>query len=173
MFNFTKSIVMTEIKIANSDSDYKTIAELASVIWQQHYIPIIGAGQVEYMLNKYQSKAAIKQQTIDGAQYYIIHYQESAVGYISYMKKEGVLFLSKIYILDTFRGKGIGKLAMDFIKSNAKKLGLNKIALTVNKYNTNSIKAYEKMGFDNVGEIVTDIGNGFVMDDYQLEIQFN
>ncbi len=25
------------------------------------------------------------------------------------------------------------------------------------------------MGFDNVGEIVTDIGNGFVMDDYQLE----
>ena len=27
----------------------------------------------------------------------------------------------------------------------------------------------EKLGFKNVGPLVTDIGNGFVMDDYQME----
>lgn len=162
---------MTEIKIANTESDYNTVAELASVIWQQHYIPIIGSEQVEYMLDKYQSQSAIKQQIIDGAQYFIVQYQDNAVGYISYMIKQKTLFLSKIYILSSYRGKGLGTSAMDFIKSSARKLDLNKIALTVNKYNTNSIKAYMKMGFDNVGEIVTDIGNGFVMDDYQMEKQ--
>jgi RimJ/RimL family protein N-acetyltransferase len=46
---------------------------------------------------------------------------------------------------------------------------LNKIALTVNKNNVNSIKAYEKMGFKNVGSVVQDIGSGYVMDDYKME----
>jgi len=161
--------IMTEIKIVNKESDYKTIADLARIIWQQHYVPIIGANQVEYMLDKYQSVAAIKQQLNEAAQYFIICYQDKAVGYISFIKKQDVLFLSKIYILDSYRGKGLGKSAMAFIKASAIKLGLVKIALTVNKYNTNSIKAYKKMGFDNIGEIVTDIGNGFVMDDYILE----
>jgi ribosomal protein S18 acetylase RimI-like enzyme len=41
--------------------------------------------------------------------------------------------------------------------------------LTVNKNNVNAIKAYEKMGFRNVGSLVQDIGDGFVMDDYAME----
>jgi RimJ/RimL family protein N-acetyltransferase len=47
--------------------------------------------------------------------------------------------------------------------------GIPKIRLTVNKYNSNSIKAYDNMGFVSVDSIVQDIGNGYVMDDYVLE----
>ena len=43
------------------------------------------------------------------------------------------------------------------------------IQLTVNKNNTNTIKAYEKWGFKTIDSAVTDIGSGFVMDDYIME----
>ena len=48
-------------------------------------------------------------------------------------------------------------------------MGLGKITLTVNKNNAIAIEAYRKMGFENAGSIVTDIGGGFVMDDYKME----
>jgi RimJ/RimL family protein N-acetyltransferase len=57
---------------------------------------------------------------------------------------------------------------INFIEDKAKTYNLNKIRLTVNRYNTNSIKAYEKMGFKNKREVVQDIGNDFVMDDYEM-----
>lgn len=45
------------------------------------------------------------------------------------------------------------------------------IKLTVNKYNTNTIKIYEKWGFKTVEAVVTDIGNNFVMDDYIMKYE--
>ena len=58
---------------------------------------------------------------------------------------------------------------MQFIEDKAKKYHCKIIRLTVNKNNTNSISAYEKLGFINKGGVVKDIGNGFVMDDYKME----
>ena len=66
------------------------------------------------------------------------------------------------------RGKGIGKAAMELINREGKYLQCTQITLTVNKHNTASIAAYEKMGFDNLGGIVQDIGHGYVMDDFLL-----
>lgn len=159
---------MTEIKKANTKSDFEVIAQLADTIWREHYIPIVGKPQIEYMLDKYQSSDAITSQMIQGYEYFIIHYDSNAVGYISIKKEEDALFLSKIYVLSTYRGKKIGKAAILFIEEKANEYHLYSIRLTVNINNINSIKAYEKLGFINVGPLVTDIGNGFVMDDYEM-----
>lgn len=160
---------MTKINIANTESDYKTITELSSIIWKEHYTDIIGYRQVDYMLKKYQSLEAIKDQIEEGALYYIITHQGSTVGYLSYYKKADCLFLNKIYILKESRGKGIGKKAMHYLETTAEHLGYNTLSLTVNKNNKETIKAYEKMGFKQVRDIVIDIGNNFVMDDYLME----
>ena len=44
--------------------------------------------------------------------------------------------------------------------------------LTVNRGNAKAIRAYERNGFKVVRTQVTDIGNGFVMDDYVMEKVF-
>ncbi|MEQ8240696.1 MAG: GNAT family N-acetyltransferase [Cyclobacteriaceae bacterium] len=85
--------------------------------------------------------------------------------------KGRVLFLSKIYVLKEYRGKGIGKAGMSFVQAQSEKLGFHSITLTVNKYNTTSIVAYERLGFQKVESIVVDIGEGFVMDDYVMKKQ--
>lgn len=83
--------------------------------------------------------------------------------------KENYLFLSKLYICKEYRHQGIGSFAFDFIKDFSQKNNYKKIILTVNKYNTNTIKAYQKWNFHEIDSVITDIGNGFVMDDYIME----
>ena len=60
-------------------------------------------------------------------------------------------------------------MAFNKIKQISLELGKKKIQLTVNKNNINTIKAYEKWGFKTIDSVVTDIGYGFVMDDYIME----
>lgn len=155
--------------IKAQEADLTAIANLADIIWREHYTPIIGPEQVEYMLDKFQSASAMSQQISEGVSYYTLWLDDLLVGYLSFYSKGEVLFLSKIYVLSQLRGQGIGQQAMEFIKEQALSHGLERIQLTVNKYNTGSITAYERMGFKKVDEVVMDIGGGFVMDDYVME----
>ena len=84
------------------------------------------------------------------------------------LKKEE-LFLSKLYLRASQRGKGYGREVVKFLENLARDRRLGKITLTVNKNNTDTIRAYERFGFTNQGPIVQDIGGGFVMDDYKME----
>ncbi len=152
-----------------TEKDIAVVVDLADEIWREHYIPIIGQAQVDYMLEKYQSARAIKQQLEEGVTYYIIVYKDIDIGYLSYYFKEDSLFLSKIYVKSSGRGKGLGGKAVRFLEDEARKNSLNSISLTVNKNNSRSIEAYRKMGFKILKAIVMDIGGGFVMDDYIME----
>ena len=60
---------------------------------------------------------------------------------------------------------------MEYLKGLAKENRVDKIGLRVNIYNTNSIAAYEKFGFKTIAEDVADIGGGYVMDDYIMEMK--
>lgn len=161
---------MLHFKPAKTNSDFNTISVLAKSIWTEHYTPIIGLNQVNYMLDNFQSQKAIERQiNSDNYHYYIMMDENKAIGYLSIKQNDDTLFLSKIYINKSSRGKGLGKIAMHFIEEQAKDLNCKIIYLTVNKYNTNSIMAYQKTGFVKTEELVIDIGNGYVMDDYRME----
>ena len=153
---------------ARDPGDIVQIAGLADIIWREHYTPIIGKAQVDYMLEHFQSAEAISKQIAEGMVYYLMLKEDGAVGYLAIQKRGQELFLSKIYLLREYRGLGMGKAALDFIAEKARELGCTCIALTVNKNNDRSIKAYSKMGFENKGALVTEIGGGFVMDDYLM-----
>ncbi len=160
---------MDNINEVKSDNEILIIEELAREIWKEHYTPIIGSDQVEYMLDKYQSRESIFNQIREeGYTYFLVQEDGKYIGYIGIQLREDELFLSKIYIRDSKRGKGFGRKAIDYLQKLAKKNNIYRISLTVNKNNINSIKVYEKIGFDNQGPVVQDIGNGFVMDDYKM-----
>ncbi len=91
-------------------------------------------------------------------------------GYIGIVQEEDRLFLSKLYIDQAFRGRGLARKALGFLRMFCKERGLAGIYLTVNRNNTGSVAAYEKMGFQKVREQVAEIGGGYVMDDYIMEL---
>lgn len=160
---------MIKIVPATSKPDFETIAKLADTIWREHYISMVSLEQIEYMLIKYNSVEALENQYNQGFLFFYITYNDIPVGYVGIKKEIDFLFLSKFYVLCEYRGKKIGKAAMNFVESKAKSYRLKTIRLNVNINNINAIKAYEKMGFKNIGPLVTDIGRGFIMDDYQME----
>ena len=53
------------------ESQVRAVAVLALEIWRQHYTPILGTAQVEYMLTRFQSVDAIDRNTsaISGCRY--------------------------------------------------------------------------------------------------------
>jgi GNAT superfamily N-acetyltransferase len=152
-------------------SDVETVAHLASTIWNEYYVPIIGQEQVNYMVNAFQTAESIERQIEkENQEYYLIYYLAEPSGYICVKLSGNDLFLSKLYIVKQRRGTGLGKEGLNFIIRRAKELRANAITLTVNKNNINSIQTYFKLGFRNTGSIVTDIGAGFVMDDYTMKL---
>ena len=174
------AVVMEGISLVELNGDDREkadeLAELARVIWTEHYTPIIGANQVDYMLSRFQSAERILNDiSANGHRYFIVYDGAKPVGYFAVRPeadKKG-LFLSKFYIEKSSRGRGISRIMLDRMLKIAGKTGLDHIWLTVNKYNSTSIKIYEKLGFRVIEDIVTDIGNGFVIDDYKMILYIN
>jgi O-acetyl-ADP-ribose deacetylase (regulator of RNase III)/RimJ/RimL family protein N-acetyltransferase len=163
-----------QIKSVNPETEIQIVVDLAATIWNEHYVPIIGQEQVNYMINNFQSFEAIERQiNHENYEYYIVYHDSKPSGYISIKQTENELFLSKFYIVKEKRGTGLGKEGLNFIICRAKELGATEINLTVNKNNINSIKAYEKMGFKNIGSVIADIGSGYVMDDFKMKLTIN
>lgn len=159
-------ISFVEIKL----NEIKDFAILTSKIWHEYWTCILSDEQIDYMVDKFQSEnAIINQINNENYTYFYIMYDNQKAGYIGLSSKQDYLFLSKLYLKKNYRHKGLGKKAFDFIKQFAENNSYNKIRLTVNKYNVNTINAYNKWGFKTIDSVVTDIGNGFVMDDYIME----
>ena len=159
-------IAFVEIKLNNVSE----LAKLTSEIWHEYWPCILSDEQIDYMVEKFQSETAITNQiNNENYTYFYIVYNNQKAGYIGLSNKQDYLFLSKLYIKKEFRHNGLGTEAFNFIKDYAGKNNFNKIQLTVNKYNENTINAYIKWGFKTINSVVTDIGNNFVMDDYIME----
>jgi len=156
---------ITEVKDIHQ---IEAVAGLAEQIWNQHFIPIIGKQQVDYMVEKFQSVPAIKAQLKEGYQYYLFDCAKGYFGYTAVLPLGRELFLSKLYIKKSRRGKGYGRQALAFVESLAARLDKSLVSLTVNRNNISTIKVYEKMGYKVSGEVIKDIGNGFVMDDFTM-----
>ncbi|MCL2003356.1 MAG: GNAT family N-acetyltransferase [Oscillospiraceae bacterium] len=154
-----------ELRRVETSEQIAAAAALAGEIWTGHYTPLIGAAQVAYMLERFQSEeaigAAIRE---EGYRYYLA----GDAGYCAVKpEKDGVLFLSKLYVRKESRGQGLARRMLDC--ALAEHPGTKRVRLTVNRGNADSIEAYKKMGFRVKKEIVADIGGGFVMDDYLME----
>ena len=157
------------IKQAAGSADIKTIETLAKEIWTQHYTPIIGTEQVVFMLKNIQSEQAIISDIDSGQVYDIVYYSDIPCAYSAYKLDNNTIFLSKFYVKQNHRGKGIAREMLKRIEAYAHKHKSVRVWLKCNKYNTDSISAYKKLGFSVAEACITDIGDGFIMDDYVLE----
>ena len=111
-----------------ADEDIKSVAALANEIWHEHYVPIIGEAQVNYMVEKFQSFPAICNQIQNDAyEYFKILSDEILAGYIGVQVLEDSLFLSKLYIKKDCRGQGLSRHAIEFLKGICKERRLHRI----------------------------------------------
>ena len=158
-----------QMQLVSTEQDIQEVAALAKEIWEDHFTSLLGPQQVAYMVEKFQSYSALKEQLAEGYLYYKLLYQDQTVGYTGVHPENGRLFLSKLYIRREFRGQGLASQVFRFLLTLCKEQGLSAIWLTCNKHNKSSLAVYNHLGFTVIDSQEADIGGGFVMDDYILQ----
>ena len=89
--------------VTNMELVYSVYA-VADAIWNQHYTPILGEAQVEYMVEKFLSPEALVEQINSGYEYFLFSYDYTFAGFAGIHEEAGQLFLSKLYVDEEFRG---------------------------------------------------------------------
>ena len=157
--------------LAETEDQLRRISEIADGIWHEYFPGIISVEQVDYMVEKFCSFEAEIQNIKEGYEYYFIKRGGNDIGYTAIKPDGDRLFLSKLYLKKEERGKKYARKVTDMLKEIARERGMRAIWLTVNKHNDSTIAAYNAMGYKTIGEGVADIGSGFVMDDYYMELE--
>jgi len=158
-----------EINRVETDSQLVALSRLAHEIWNEHYPPIIGQAQVDYMLRQGYTLEALRKDIEDnGAIYERAGAAGRTLGFSSHGPgpAAGEWKLHKIYVKAAERGSGAGRALVASALSCAGREGCDRLTLSVNKNNGIAIAAYTKLGFSIRESVVVDIGGGFVMDDY-------
>lgn len=164
-----------EIKRCESESEIKELAQLAAIIWNEYFVDIISKEQIAYMIEKFQSYPALKKaMQEDHYTYFLAYEQGQLIGYCGVKPEvDGRLFLSKLYLHKDSRGKGLSSSLMKEALHFAQESNMHAIYLTCNKYNTHSLDVYRRKGFYEIDAVTTDIGQGYIMDDYILQLDLN
>ena len=90
--------------------DISTVQQLAREIWEEHYFPIIGQQQIDYMLDLFYSTEKFKR--IGRWSFWEILYLENeAIGYLVCEVEEENIQLSKLYLKSKVRGKDWGNFS--------------------------------------------------------------
>ena len=158
-----------QLVCCETNAQIKALAKLADGIWHEYFVALLSADQIDYMVDRFQSETALHKAIKQEAyQYWIAYLGKEAICYLGVCPKADTLFLSKLYLKKAYRGKGYANMMLKQAEQAAKKYDLPSITLTCNKYNTHSLDVYRHKGFVICDAVVSDIGNGYVMDDYIL-----
>ena len=147
------------------------ISDLAGGIWRACYPGIISHEQIDYMLARMYALDVLRDEIhSQGIRYDQLLVDGKPAGFASYgpTSEPGVMKLHKLYLLPEMHGRGLGSRLLQHVEREVRSKGARQLILSVNKRNTRAITAYQRNGFITADSVVTDIGGGFVMDDYVM-----
>lgn len=154
-----------------SVADIPLIRELCFQVWPQTYASILSQEQITFMLGWMYSEDSLRRQLQEeGVTYLLCYNDKRPVGFAAYVDHENrKCKLEKLYVLQDQQGKGTGRFLVEHIAREACARGNRVLQLQVNK-NNSARHFYQKLGFTIAQEAIFDIGHGFVMDDYVMEL---
>jgi len=154
-----------------TEKDIPLIQQLIKTVWPKAYSHILTEAQTEYMLEMMYSDASLTRQMTTGHHFLIAETGGRPIAFASWEKKpDDLCKLHKIYVLPLTQGSGVGKQLIWFIRDKAVAEGCKRIALNVNRHNS-AKSFYEKLGFVAIAEEDIDIGNGYFMNDYVMQME--
>jgi ribosomal protein S18 acetylase RimI-like enzyme len=180
---------MSNFRILSATSaEYITIQKIAHATWPDTFGDILSKKQIDYMLEMMYSLEAMQEQVAKGHVFYLLLEGASnqkanasddllakatrcePVAYFSYQLdyQPGTTKIHKLYALPSRQGKGYGKAMIDKAEVIARAAGQQTLRLDVN-YENKAVGFYEYLGFEKVGRYDTNIGQGYLMEDWIME----
>ena len=153
-------------------TDFGTIRSIAHETWPIAYGEILSKAQLDYMLGAFYNDTALKESVSQKRHHFVLANEgNQTLGFASFewnYDHQKQTKIHKIYILPSAQGKGVGKILIDYIATEARKQGSLTLCLNVNRFNK-AITFYEKMGFSIISEVNIELEYGYLMEDYVME----
>lgn len=161
-------VIIKEASLA----DLNTIQEIAYKSWPDTYGAILSQDQIDYMLDLWYAKDVLIDAMTNKKHFFLLAFEGTVcLGFASYEHNylnKKITRLHKIYLLPEAQGKGVGKLLLAAVENLAQRNDSDFITLNVNKFNK-ALAFYQKIGFEITDEYDTEIGNGYLMEDYSMQ----
>ncbi len=153
------------------EDDIAVIQDLAERTWRITYAEYLSEEQIDYMLLKMYNKGELFSQ-LQAGHHFLIAGTSHDLGFAGFSVVDAgnrIYKLHKLYVLPEAHGQGVGKLLINEVISLVKKEGGLALQLNVNR-NNKAAEFYKRAGFEIKETVDLDIGNGFFMNDYVMEM---
>ena len=151
-------------------SDIPIIKAIAEKAWRPTYDHILTEQQTIYMLDLMYNSLTLENQIKDNIAFFMVDLDRETVGYFALETiNDQIVKLHKLYLDPMQKQKGLGRKIIQYIKEWTLENQRERIILNVNK-NNSAVHFYQKMGFTIIEEMILDIGEGYVMDDYVMQL---
>lgn len=163
---------MLVIKVATI-ADAPIISTISKQTFYQAFSAQNTKGNMDlFLANNFNVAATIQEISNAAITFYLAYKNIQLCGYAKVVEEDNAiefantktLRISRIYVLDTFIGQGIGKDLMQQCVEKAKSLNKNVIWLGVWEQNLSAISFYQKWGFKKFGTEVFVLGNDLQTD---------
>jgi GNAT superfamily N-acetyltransferase len=152
-------------------TDIPTIQHIANEAWRPTYGHILTEEQTLYMLDMMYGYEVLRAQIEGMVSFFMVEDFQQAIAYFAIEHTaDHHAKLHKIYLRPQHKSAGVGSAIIQFLKNWAVERSIVTIELNVNKFNS-AVTFYEKMGFERINEVVLEIGQGYVMDDYVMQLR--
>lgn len=159
---------------AAAPSDADALSAMALDIWLRHYYPdILSREAIDHLWRRGYDPDALRREFAAGGVLSWIEAGDNRVGFVGYRPDphQKRIWLTKLYVLPEFHGRGLGAFALREVVAAARELGAEEICLYVFRRNEKAIRAYRRAGFTIAREELSDAGGGFVYDDYVMSLR--
>ena len=95
-----------EFREIGTDEEIARMSALATMIVKEHFDPLVGPEQNDYMISLFQTPGAIRGQISHGYRYFFVVEDDREIGFIAFYPRGEALYLSKFYLVGQERGKG-------------------------------------------------------------------
>lgn len=158
---------------AIDSSEIHIIQDLAQQIWPDTFGEILSKEQIAYMLNWMYSTETLTKQFYEGHHFFVYEENDIPLGFMGIeLFADHQVKIHKLYVLPDTQGKGIGRNFIDFVKNWAKDHGAHTLFLNVNRFNK-AVEFYKHIGMTISKTEDIDIGNGYLMEDYVMELKLS
>lgn len=148
------------------------VRSIAAEIWPETFRDILSGEQIAYMMKMMYAAPVMNDELARGVRFILVKVDGENAGYISWSPcpdSPQTAKLHKLYLRSRWHHTGTGSAMLRYMIGLCRGLGFKFLKLNVNRHNAPAIRAYARNGFRVVEKVCTDIGGGFVMDDYVMQ----
>ena len=158
--------------VRKGQDDAEELSEYLHPIWLEVFDPLMSPGEAEYKFMAWSNPDEIRASMRDGHEFGYIFEEGERIGLYSYhVQDDGRFYISKLYLEKRYRGRGLGRKALDMMFSIARENGCTEAYLNVFHNNDHAFRMYLKAGMTDYSRYRESAGNGYYRDGYTMRMK--